>query len=186
MFRGGVVELAPAAELTTDVERFERGDDAAYGGELLPDERYEQWTLGPRARLRERHLALLRSEGRWEDVLREEPADEEAHRALMRRHVASGDRPAAARQFRLLRDELARLGAEPSEETLALQRELTRGPAVRAARLLHAARRGPRARARLGVRRTPARRGRRRRRAADYRLARDRQDAPSRGRARRG
>lgn len=79
----------------------------------------------------------MRSEGRWDEVLREDPADEEAHRALMRRHAASGDRPAAARQFRLLRDEVSRLGAEPSEETLALQRELTRGPAVRAARLLH-------------------------------------------------
>ena len=103
-----------------------------------PTSRYEQWTLGPRARLRERRLAVMRSEGRWEEVLREDAADEEAHRALMRRSVASGDRPAAARQFRLLRDELSRLGAEPSEETLALQRELMRGPAVRAARLLHA------------------------------------------------
>jgi DNA-binding SARP family transcriptional activator/Flp pilus assembly protein TadD len=138
VLRGGVVELAPVAEVTTDVERFERGDDSAYGGELLPDERYEQWTLGPRARLRERRLARLRSEGRWEEVLREDPADEEAHRALVRRHVASGDRPAAARRFRLLRDELSRLGAEPSEETLALQRELTRGPAVHTVRLLHA------------------------------------------------
>ena len=138
VLRGGVVELAPAAEVTTDVERFEAGDDSAYGGELLPDEPYEEWLLGPRARLRERRLAVLRSEGRWDDVLREDPADEEAHRALMRRHAASGDRPAAARQFRLLREELSRLGAEPSEETLALQRELTRGPAVRAARLLHA------------------------------------------------
>jgi DNA-binding SARP family transcriptional activator len=102
VLRGGLVELAPAAEVTTDVERLERGDDTAYGGELLPDERYEQWTLGPRARLRERRLALLRSEARWEEVLREDPADEEAHRALMRRHVAGGDRPAAARRFRLL------------------------------------------------------------------------------------
>jgi DNA-binding SARP family transcriptional activator len=49
VLRGGVVELAPAAEVTTDVERLER-DDTAYGGELLPDERNEQWTLGPRAR----------------------------------------------------------------------------------------------------------------------------------------
>jgi DNA-binding SARP family transcriptional activator len=138
VLRGGVVDLAPAAEVTTDVKRFEAGDDTAYGGELLPDDPYEEWLLGPRARLRERCLAVMRSEGRWEDVLREDPADEEAHRALMRHHVASGDRPAAARQFRLLRDELSRLGAEPSEETLALQRELTRGPAVRAVRLLHA------------------------------------------------
>jgi DNA-binding SARP family transcriptional activator len=138
VLRSGLVELAPDAEVTTDVERFERGDDSAYGGELLPDEPYEQWALGPRARLRERRLAVMRSEGRWDDVLREDPADEEAHRALMRRHMASGDRPAGARQFRLLCDELSRLGAEPSEDTLALQRELTRGPAVRAARLLHA------------------------------------------------
>src|SRR5205085_2509172 len=105
--RGGVVELAPAAEVSTDVERFEHGDDSAYGGQLLPDERYEEWTLGQRARLRERRLAALRSQGRWEEVLREDAADEEAHRALMRRRVASGDRPAAARQFRLLGDELA-------------------------------------------------------------------------------
>ena len=137
VLRGGLVELAPAAEVATDVERFEGGDDSAYGGELLPDDAYEQWTLGPRARLRERRLALMRSEGRWDDLLCEDPADEEAHRALMRRHVASGDRPAAARQFRLLCDELSRVGAEPSEDTLALQRELMRGPALRAARLLH-------------------------------------------------
>ena len=138
VLRGGMVELAPDAEVTTDVERFEDGDDSAYGGELLPDEPYEQWALGPRARLRERRLEVMRSEGRWDDVLREDAADEEAHRALMRRHVASDDRPAAARQFRLLRDELARLGAEPSEETQALQRELTRGPAVHVGRFLHA------------------------------------------------
>jgi DNA-binding SARP family transcriptional activator len=138
VLRGGVVELAPAAEVTTDVERFEAGDDSAYGGELLPDEPYKEWLLGARARLRERRLARMRSEGRWDDVLREDPADEEAHRTLVRRHVARGDRPAAARQFRLLREELSRLGAEPSEETLALQREFSRGPAVRAVRLLHA------------------------------------------------
>jgi len=59
------------------------------------------------------------SQGRWKEVLREDAADEEAHRALMRRSAASGDRPAAVRPFRLLRDELSRVGAEPSEETLA-------------------------------------------------------------------
>jgi DNA-binding SARP family transcriptional activator len=30
VLRSGLVELAPAAEVTTDVERFERGDDSAY------------------------------------------------------------------------------------------------------------------------------------------------------------
>ena len=110
----------------------------AYRGDLLPDEPYAEWTLGPRAALRERRLAVMRSQGRWEEVLREDPADEEAHRALMRRRAAGGDRPGAARQFRVLREELSRLGVEPSAETLALQRELTRGPPVHATRLLHA------------------------------------------------
>jgi DNA-binding SARP family transcriptional activator len=35
VLRGGVVEFAPGAEVSTDVERFERGEDSAYGGELL-------------------------------------------------------------------------------------------------------------------------------------------------------
>ncbi len=138
VLRGGVVQLAPDAEVVTDVERFERGDLDAYRGDLLPDEPYAEWALGPRAALRERRLAVMRSQGRWEEVLRDDPADEEAHRALMRRRAAGGDRPGAARQFRLLREELSRLGLEPSVQTLALQRELTRGPAVRATRLLHA------------------------------------------------
>lgn len=138
VIRNGVVELAPDAEVTTDVERFERGDVDAYRGDLLPDEPYAEWTLGARAALRERRLAVLRSQGRWEEVLREDAADEDAHRALMRAHAASGDRAGAAHQFRLLREELSRLGVAPSEETLALQRELTRGPAVRALRLLEA------------------------------------------------
>jgi len=138
VLRSGFVELAPDAEVTTDVERFGRGDDSAYGGELLPDDPYEDWVLAARARLPERRLQLLREQGRWDEVLQDEPADEEAHRGLIRRHLASGDRLAAARQFRRLGDELARLGMEPSSETLALQRELARGPAVRAARLLHA------------------------------------------------
>ncbi|HET6866563.1 MAG TPA: AAA family ATPase [Solirubrobacteraceae bacterium] len=138
VIRNGVVELAPAAEVITDVERFERGDVDAYRGDLLPDEAYAEWTLSARAALRERRLAVLRSQGSWAQVLREDPADEEAHRALMRERAASGDRPGAARQFRLLREELSRLGVEPSEETLALHRELTRGPAVHATRLLHA------------------------------------------------
>jgi DNA-binding SARP family transcriptional activator len=137
VLRSGMVELAPEAEVTTDVERFERGDESAYRGELLPDDPYASWALAARARLRGRRLQLARERGEWEEVLREEPADEEAHRALMRRHVASGDRLAAVRQLRLLRDELARLGMEPSPETLALAREVARGPVVRAARLLH-------------------------------------------------
>ena len=142
VLRGGMVELAPDAEVTTDVERFERGDDSAYGGELLPDEPYEQWTLAPAraaARAPPRADALPGPLGGGAARGRRRRGG--PPRAHAPRTSRAGDRPAAARQFRLLRDELSRLGAEPSEETLALQRELTRGPAVRAARLLHAPRR---------------------------------------------
>jgi DNA-binding SARP family transcriptional activator len=137
VLRSGIVELAPEADVTTDVERFEGGDDSAYGGELLPDDPYASWALAARARMRWRRLEVARAHGEWEEVLREEAADEEAHRGLMRQHVASGDRLAAARQLRLMRGELARLGVEPSPETLALAREIARGPAVCAARLMH-------------------------------------------------
>ncbi|MBX5443183.1 MAG: hypothetical protein IRZ32_16855 [Solirubrobacteraceae bacterium] len=43
VLRQGMVELAPGGTVRTDVERFEAGDEDAYGGELLPDDRYEPW-----------------------------------------------------------------------------------------------------------------------------------------------
>jgi DNA-binding SARP family transcriptional activator len=89
VLRSGMVELAPEAEVTTDVERFERGDDSAYGGDLLPDDHYAEWAAAVRARLRRRRLDLMREHGWWEEVLREEPADEDALRALMRRHLSA-------------------------------------------------------------------------------------------------
>ena len=138
VLRAGMVELAPDAEVTTDVERFERGDDAAYAGELLPDDPYAAWALATRARLRRRRLEQLHAQGRWEEVLREEPADEEAHRALICRDFETGNRLAAARRLRRLRDELGRAGMEPSPETSALAGELAHGPAVQAARRLTA------------------------------------------------
>src|SRR5690242_2184354 len=39
VLQNGAVALAPEAALRTDVERFEAGDDAAYLGDLLPDDR---------------------------------------------------------------------------------------------------------------------------------------------------
>ena len=51
----------------------------------------------------------------------------------MRAHAAAGDRARAARQFRRLREALARLGLTPSQETLSLYREISRGDPVHAA-----------------------------------------------------
>src|SRR5215207_7827919 len=128
----GFVELAPGAQVVIDLERFEAGEEQAYGGELLPDDRYAEWAAPARDRLRERRVELLRSQQRWSELLQEEPADEEAHRELMRRHGAGGDRAAVARQFRRLRGALAEAGLHPSRETVDLRRELARGPAARA------------------------------------------------------
>src|SRR3954465_13816906 len=116
VLRAGQVQLAPGARVMTDVERLEAGDDVA-ADELLPDDRYEEWTLAPRERVHALRLAGLRRSGRWEEVLRAEPADEEAGRALARAALEGGDRATAARRLRSLRDELGRLGVRPSEET---------------------------------------------------------------------
>ena len=88
---------------------------------MLPDDRYEEWTLGPRRALREQRLALLAAlaaaherAGQPEDavaalrkVLEMEPAHEPAHAGLMRLYAAAGRRDEALRQY-------ARLQARPA------------------------------------------------------------------------
>ena len=78
------VVLCPDADTTVDVVRFEElarralaDEDVAaarealalYGGELLPQDRYEPWAEERREQLRLRHLDLLRLDGRWETVV---------------------------------------------------------------------------------------------------------------------
>ena len=128
---GGRVSLAPGSVVKTDVQRFEaEGDPALYSGELLPEDRYAEWAVEARERLRLAYLRGLRARGRWEEVVAEEPTDEEAHRSLMRRHADAGDRSAALRQFDRLNAALAEVGLPPGAETLALHEEIVRGPAA--------------------------------------------------------
>ncbi len=135
VLRRGVVELAPGDRVETDIERLEAGVGAGGDvGELLPDDRYEEWTAAHRDRLAEVRTERLRRGGRWDELLEIDPADEETSRIVMRRHADAGDRPAAARRFRLLRDALAELGLTPSEETLSLYREIAGGEPVQAPR----------------------------------------------------
>src|SRR4051794_40070031 len=138
VLRAGQVQLAPGAQVMTDVERLEAGDSDVPADELLPDDRYQEWTLAPRERVRALRLAGMRRSGLWEDVLRAEPSDEEAARALARAALDAGDPATAVRRLRSLRDELARLGTRPSEETLALEAQLTTGAPVRAPLLFDA------------------------------------------------
>jgi DNA-binding SARP family transcriptional activator len=139
VLRAGHVELAPGSEVLTDVERFEGGDDGAYTGELLPDDRYEEWTVADRERLRAVWLGRLREGGEWAELAREDPLDQQAQRELARAEARAGDVPAAVRRIRRLRTELAAAGAPVAAETAELERSLARGPSVAAPRLFHTA-----------------------------------------------
>src|SRR5690606_27644628 len=78
--------------------------------------------------LRARYLELLRAGAQWERVVEGDPADEPAHRELMRRELAAGNRPAAIRWYFRLRRGLQRsLGVPPGPETEALYDECVAG-----------------------------------------------------------
>ncbi len=112
----------------------------AYGGELLPGDRYEPWCEPRRTELRRRHQRLvaelvvghLRSGNHAAalDLLRPlhdaDPVDEEIARLLIRAQLAAGRRMVAAstyhRLVETLRDEL---GVAPAEETLQLGRQVS-------------------------------------------------------------
>jgi DNA-binding SARP family transcriptional activator len=140
VLRDDSVVLCPDADTIVDVVRFEelarralvdediaaaREALATYGGELLPQDRYEAWAEVRREQLRLRHLDLLRLDGRWEAVVEIDASDEVAHLALMRRHAANGDRHAALRQFERMDRALRReLGVAPGRDALALRDRL--------------------------------------------------------------
>jgi len=137
---GDVVALLPDADVVVDVEQFDRAseDPSAvqeaidlYRGDLLPEDLYEPWADAERERLRVSYLELLRSAGRWADLVAAEPLDEEAHLRLVQQHVESGSRSQALRQLdamaRLWRDEL---GTEPGPAARALHARAQAMPPV--------------------------------------------------------
>ena len=112
---------------------------AAYGGELLPEDRYESWCSERRTALAELHIRLLlgMAEGlerrgsyseateRLRDVLQQDPTREAIHRQLMRLYAWMGAPDQAIRQFHsceaVLRHELD-LTVQP--ETISLYDEI--------------------------------------------------------------
>ena len=114
---------------------------AAYGGELLPEDRYESWCSERRTALAELHIRLLlgmaetlerrgscsEAADRLRDVLQYDPTRESIHRQLMRLYAWMGapDRAWAVRQFHscemALRQEL---DLAPQPETISLCDEI--------------------------------------------------------------
>ena len=157
VLRNGLLNLAPSGRLWIDAEAFASAVRAAtgasgladylaarvlYRGELLPDDRYAEWAAAPREAFAEDFLTLLGGLARLQEaegdrdasietlrvLLQHEPADEHAHRSLMRLYAARGDRRTALRQYERLRASLARdLDVEPSKESVQLQRDILEG-----------------------------------------------------------
>ena len=140
VLRGDSVSLWPSADTRVDIDDFEAearralssGDPAAcaavatrFGGELLPEERYEEWAIASRERVQRLHFELLRAGRLWAELAEADPTDEAAHRQLMEEHFEAGRLHAAIRQFQRLRTILTReLGVLPSPQTVALYRRI--------------------------------------------------------------
>jgi eukaryotic-like serine/threonine-protein kinase len=156
--RQQILSLDPPFAIWTDVDAFESAIRSTlnssedievlyqavdiYAGDLLPEDRYEDWTLERRDQLREQYLSLLLRiasvhESRREstpaiDVLRRvvslEPLREEAYASLMRIYALSDRRQQALRQYERLRDTLEReIDAEPDPVVTDLYEAIARG-----------------------------------------------------------
>jgi DNA-binding SARP family transcriptional activator len=133
--------LAEAARQTKDLGAYERAI-AAYGGDLLPEERYEPWTEPLRTQLQTLYVDLLFELAAFQADSRDYPAaveslrwllaldsvDEKAHRALMTVFATAGQPARALQQYQMCRDVLRReLDVSPSDETEALRQAIIDG-----------------------------------------------------------
>jgi DNA-binding SARP family transcriptional activator len=138
------VEFEEAADTARAIRTIEAYRDALalYGGELLPEDRYEDWPAGRREALRELHLTLLLelaerhtssgdAAGAVEVLQRavvDDPLHEEAHRRLMRLFAQVGRRQQALAQYQQLRQALRReYEADPDPETRRLFQDILAG-----------------------------------------------------------
>ena len=112
-----------------------------YGGDLVEADAYEEWAVGPRGRLRERHLAAREDQadaltigGRARDaisllerVLEGDRCREGAYRRLMLAHYLAGEQGGALRAYERCRSVLEdELGVDPLPETMALHERILR------------------------------------------------------------
>ena len=146
-----LIDAAAVLDAQVDVDAFEAAAARAradrnpaeyeralglYGGELLPEDRYEPWANARRAALAELYSALClelaalhgdapAAVAALQRALVADPLAESAHRALMSVYARTGRRQQALAQYQLLRQGLnAELAAEPDPATRALYQQL--------------------------------------------------------------
>ncbi|MEO7838961.1 MAG: BTAD domain-containing putative transcriptional regulator [Anaerolineales bacterium] len=110
-----------------------------YDGELLPEDRYEDWVVARRELLRDLYLSLLNDLGNMFeslgdmeqaiDIFRQlvtvDSTAEHAHRALMRLYISAGFRQKALQQYHRLREILNReLGLDPDSVSRKLYEDI--------------------------------------------------------------
>jgi predicted ATPase/DNA-binding SARP family transcriptional activator len=155
--RGGTVVLAPPQQLWVDAHAFRAAalraratgawDDyqraaALYTGELLPEDRYDDWAERRRRGLRAEYLRLLDETARrceeraepdraiavLEQLLEADPTDEDATARLMGLLALAGRAREALRRYAALEAALAgSAGAEPAAPTRALRDQIAAG-----------------------------------------------------------
>jgi predicted ATPase/DNA-binding SARP family transcriptional activator len=161
--RDDMVMLLADGVVDVDVQRFLRlasvgrasGDladlraaAAAYGGDLLPEDRFEEWAARPREELRETMCDVLvdladtaaaaggNGAGGYEAealealerALAADPLHERAVRGLMRRLAEAGRRSEALARYERLRSDLREMyGTDPDPDTVRLYRDLLAG-----------------------------------------------------------
>jgi DNA-binding SARP family transcriptional activator len=158
--RNDVVVLLADGLVEVDVRRFKqlvavarasgeladlRVAAAAYAGDLLPEDRFEDWAIRPREELRESLRDVLVDLADAADAagggghhaeafdalqraLATDPLHERAVRGLMQRHAAAGRRSEALARYERLRGDLRTVyGTEPDPETRRLHRDLLTG-----------------------------------------------------------
>lgn len=127
-------QLADYAVRSGEVTAYQAALEA-YGGELLPEDRYETWCAERRSALAELHVRLLvglaevherhgacnEAADRLRQALRQDPTREAAHRQLMRLYARMGTPDQAVHQFHICEDVLRQeLDLAPQAETVSL------------------------------------------------------------------
>ena len=152
-----LLDLAPSDAVESDLETFERaaaaalasGDPALYsdavalfGGDLLPEERFEDWAIDRRERVKATYVELLlelsqieRRRARLDAAIEAlkrivavEPLHEDAQAQLIHLHGLAGRRHLAVTHYQRFCDLLkAELGAEPLPTTIEIYQSVISG-----------------------------------------------------------